>query len=47
MRSNSSTVLLTQKALLKPLEAGWGDVIILCTIKIYVLNEKINAKIGN
>ncbi len=26
MRSNSSTVLLTQKALLKPLEAGWGDV---------------------
>lgn len=29
MRSNSSTVLLTQKALLKPLEAGWGDVIIL------------------
>ncbi len=26
---NSSTVLLTQKALLKPLEAGWGDVIIL------------------
>lgn len=47
MRSNSSTVLLTQKALLKPLEVGWGDVIILCKIKIYALNEKISAKIVN